>query len=71
MIPTTKKKWKPKDNEKYWYLDGWVNWPGEINVERDKWDAESGGEDFNCFPTKKSALLAAKRIRGILMEVHS
>lgn len=59
------KKWKPRDEQLYWYLNGDINWPEEVKVISDHWDEELGGES-NYFRTRKEAQVALRKIKEIL-----
>ena len=55
------KRWEPKDNEEYWYIDssGTVNYTrfmSEIEADTEKF------ENYNCFKTKGEALQEAEKI---------
>ena len=51
------KKFIPKNNQLYWYLDGDINWPEMITVVSDSWDSELlTYSALNCFRTQKDAL---------------
>ena len=58
-------KWKPKEGQRYWYIDGTINWL-QIQVCQDTWDEEVEEEWGNCFRTRKEAKTALKKILRIL-----
>lgn len=51
------RKWEPKHNERYWYLDGEINWEQNLSVCSSNWNEEVNEENskYNCFKTKKEA----------------
>lgn len=58
---------KPKNNQRYWYLDGDINWPYFISVESAEWDTEyDDGDYINTFRSRKEARLALKKVLSIL-----
>ena len=61
------KKFKPKDGEKYWYIDGDINL-SDMQICHDEWVAdESWSQNFsNCFRTRKEAKASLDKILRIL-----
>jgi hypothetical protein len=60
------KKFIPKNEQRYWYLDGDINWPYTITICSDRWDSEVEDGFSNCFRTRSDANIAYKKIRKIL-----
>lgn len=51
-------RWKPKDNEKFWYIDS----SGSVNYCLFMSETESRFKNYNCFQTKEQAELEAEKI---------
>jgi len=60
------KKFIPKNEQLYWYLDGEINWPHTITVCSSRWDSEIEDGFSNCFRTRQDAQIAYKKILQIL-----
>lgn len=51
-------RWKPKDNEMFWYIDS----SGFVNYSLFMPETESRFKNYNCFQTKKQAEAEAQKI---------
>lgn len=51
-------RWKPKDNEKFWYIDSF----GFVNYSLFMSETESRFKNYNCFKTKAEAEAEAEKI---------
>lgn len=58
MLEECDGRWKPKENEKFWYIDtsGFVNYCLFMS------ETESRFKNYNCFQTKEQAELEAEKI---------
>lgn len=62
-----KSRWRPEQNEKYWYLSGEIARPlDEIMILHDNWDETLFYIHENVFRTKKEAQAKLKKIREVL-----
>lgn len=55
---TGNKRWKPKNNEKFWYIDS----SGSVNYSLFMSETESRFKNYNCFQTKEQAEAEAEKI---------
>ena len=51
-------RWKPKDNEKFWYIDS----SGFVNYSLFMSETESRFKNYNCFKTREQAEAEAEKI---------
>ena len=61
-----KPRWKPKDGERYWHLQGEINAIGFFAIVLRCNRNYEGNAHRNCFKTKKEAKEALRKIEGIL-----
>lgn len=61
-------RWKPKFNEKYWFVDR----NGDVRYNLwTEWDSDNDKYDFgNCFLTKEEAAAAAEKVKAFLLSLH-
>jgi hypothetical protein len=60
------KNFKPKDGQKYWYIDGSINNPQFLSLHSDSWCEDDMYDYSNCFRTRVNASTALKKILKIL-----
>lgn len=58
MLKECDERWKPKDNEKFWYIDS----SGSVNYCLFMSETESRFKNYNCFQTREQAEQEAEKI---------
>lgn len=58
MLKECDERWKPKDNEKFWYIDS----SGSVNYSLFMSETESRFKNYNCFQTREQAEQEAEKI---------
>lgn len=58
MLKECDERWKPKDNEKFWYIDS----SGLVNYSLFMSETESRFKNYNCFQTREQAEQEAEKI---------
>lgn len=58
MLEECNKRWKPKDNEKFWYIDSF----GCVNYSLFMSETEIRFKNYNCFQTREQAKQEAEKI---------
>lgn len=58
MLKECDERWKPKDNEKFWYIDS----SGSVNYSLFMSETESRFKNYNCFQTREQAEQEAENI---------
>lgn len=58
MLEECEDRWKPKDNEKFWYIDS----SGSVNYSLFMPETESRFKNYNCFQTREQAEQEAEKI---------
>lgn len=58
MLKECDERWKPKDNEKYWYIDSF----GFVNYSLFMSETKIRFNNYNCFQTREQAKQEAEKI---------
>lgn len=58
MLKECDERWKPKDNEKFWYIDS----SGSVNYSLFMSETESRFKNYNCFQTREQAESESEKI---------